>query len=110
MKVTEKVAAEKMARLQSRLMAAARADRPSDRVPYAFEKRVMARIAALPALDPWALWARSLWRAAIPYAVAAVCLAVWIYFSAEPTAPAGQIVMDIENAVLVAVEEASLEF
>lgn len=95
--------------LEKRLLAAARADRPSDRVPYAFEKRVMARIAALPVVDAWAFWARSLWRAAVPYALAVICLAVWIHFSAEPVAPADRIAMDFENVVLAAAEESSFE-
>lgn len=96
--------------LEKRLMDAARADRPSARVPYAFEKRVMARIAALPVVDAWALWARSLWRATVPYAVAVVCLAAWLHFSAEPMAPADQITMDFENAILVAVEDSAIVF
>ncbi len=100
----------KVTELEKRLLAAARADRPSDRVPYAFEKRVMAHIAALPTVDAWALWARSLWRAAIPYAVAVVCLAAWLHFSAEPMAPADQITMDFENAILVAVEDSAIVF
>ncbi|MSR42406.1 MAG: hypothetical protein EXS29_00140 [Pedosphaera sp.] len=95
--------------LEKRLLAAARAERPSDRVPYAFEKRVMARIAALPVVDVWALWARSLWRAAVPYALAVACLAVWIHFSAEPATPGDRIAMDFENVVLAAAEESSFE-
>ncbi len=59
-----------LAQLHQRLIAAAKADAPSDRVPYAFEKRIMARIAALPASDPWVLWGGALWRSA------AACVAV----------------------------------
>ena len=35
-----------LAELERKLIAAARANPPSDRVPYAFEKRIMARLAA----------------------------------------------------------------
>ena len=51
-----------LAELERKLIAAARANPPSDRVPYAFEKRIMARLAAWPVADSWALWARALWR------------------------------------------------
>ena len=37
-----------LAELERKLIAAARANPPSDRVPYAFEKRIMARLAARP--------------------------------------------------------------
>jgi len=58
--------------LQKKLLAAARADLPEDRVPYAFEKRILARLASQPAVDGSALWAGALWRAAVP------CVAVTI--------------------------------
>ncbi len=54
-----------VAKLQDKLLAAARLDRPSEHVPYAFEKRIMARLNATVA-DRWAVWSRLLWRAATP--------------------------------------------
>ena len=66
--------------LYNKLLTAARAHPPRDHVPYAFEKRIMARLAALPALDPWTLWGRVLWRAAAP-CVAIMCLTLmWSAF------------------------------
>jgi len=53
-------------RLQKKLFAAARAHPPTDRVPLAFEQRVLAHLRARPGADLSALWARALWRAAIP--------------------------------------------
>ena len=50
--------------LQRKLIAVARANPPGDRVPYAFEKRVMACLAARRALDRGAFWVRALWRGA----------------------------------------------
>ena len=41
--------------LQTKLMGAARAQPTQDHVPYAFEKRIMARIAAASQMNPWAL-------------------------------------------------------
>lgn len=53
--------------LQNKLLAAARAaEPPSDHVPYAFEKRVMARIAGREVPDTWAALGAFLWRAVLP--------------------------------------------
>ena len=54
-----------IAELHKKLLAAARANSPGDHVPYAFEKRVTALIAARAAVDPLAFWVRGLWRAAV---------------------------------------------
>lgn len=53
--------------LQKKLIAAARAETPSDRVPYAFEKRIMARLAgaAVAPFDLLGAWSTALWRAAV---------------------------------------------
>ena len=51
--------------LQKKLLAAARSHPPVDAVPYAFEKRIMARLgAARNVADGWTFWGRALWRAA----------------------------------------------
>ena len=52
-------------RLQTELLRAARADRPSDHVPLAFERRVMARLAERIRRDPWSEWTAAFWRAAM---------------------------------------------
>jgi len=59
-----------LTRLQQKLVAAARNNPPGDRVPYAFEKRIMALIATRPVADNLTLWGQALWRAA------ASCVAV----------------------------------
>ena len=87
--------------LHSQLMAEARKHPPSDRVPYAFEKRVMARLQALPPVHPLAFWGQSLWRAAVPcLVVMAVCVA-WSLNSTPPTARES-FSQQFETAVLVA--------
>ena len=50
-----------------------------DRVPYAFEKRVMAHIKETPqpAVNIWGQWSQALWRATIPCFAVMVLLAVW---------------------------------
>ena len=58
--------------LQRKLIAAARANTPDDRVPYAFEKRIMALIPAVAPSDNVAVWVRGLWQAAVSCAVVAL--------------------------------------
>ena len=63
-----------------------------DRVPYAFEKRVMAHIKGTPqlAVNVWAQWSQSLWRATIPCFAVMVLLAVWTGSNStgnQPTQP-----------------------
>lgn len=76
--------------LQKKLVAAARAHPPEDRVPYAFEKRILARLAAQPAADLSALWARALWRAAVPCVAVTILLAAlsFTFVSSDSTATA----------------------
>ena len=70
-----------IAELQKKLLAAARANPPGDRVPYAFEKRVVALLAARTAADPLALWVRGLWRAAVSCVAIALLLGAWAFFN-----------------------------
>ncbi len=71
--------------LRTKLIAAARSNLPSDNVPYAFEKRVMARLAHRPAEDLFGLWGRALLKGAAACAVVtaiSVALSVWTLQSA----------------------------
>jgi hypothetical protein len=52
--------------LRQKLLASARAHPPSDRVPYAFEKRIMARLRGREVPDAWSAWGALLWRAVAP--------------------------------------------
>jgi len=90
--------------LQKRLIAVARANPPSDRVPYAFEKRIMARLAALPAVDDWALWARALWRAVAPCVAVALLLGLWTFLTPKSDNPPADLSQDFDNTLLVAVD------
>lgn len=93
--------------LEKKLLAVARADRPSDEVPYAFEKRIMARITLAPAFDLWGLWERILWRAAAPCVALSVALGVWFAFSNGASTPADPLAVELENTILAPL--ASLE-
>jgi hypothetical protein len=69
--------------LQHKLIAAARAAQPSDRVPYAFEKRIMARLAEARA-DLLGAWSRALWRAAISCVALMLLSGAWSLLSTAP--------------------------
>ena len=87
----------KLSRLHERLIATARAPPPGDQVPYAFEKRIMARLTSRPALNPWAFWERSLWRAAIPCLAIALLCGLWSHLPAQREADT--LSQDFESAV-----------
>ncbi len=67
--------------LHQKLIASARAEQPSDRVPYAFEKRVMARIAAGRAVDLLGAWSAALWRAAVSCVVVSLVACACLLWS-----------------------------
>jgi hypothetical protein len=88
-----------LADLHGKLIAAARANPPGDRVPYAFEKRVLAGLRGSKGEDSWALWGRALWRSAFACLVVAIGLSVWsVQSSAE-------IDTDLESAMVSAADE-----
>jgi hypothetical protein len=95
--------------LEKKLIAVARANPPSDRVPASFEKRIMALILARPVQDLWAAWARGLWFAAAP------CVAVMLLFSAwafvespeQKQNPSIDLAQQFDNTLLAAVDQNS---
>jgi hypothetical protein len=91
--------------LQQKLLAAARSNPPSERVPYAFEKRIMARLTALPLPDGWALWSRALWRAAAPCVAVMLLLGAWSLFTPPASPPANDLSQDLENTLLAAADQ-----
>ena len=93
------------AELEIQLVAAARANPPSDAVPYAFEKRVMAGLAARPVVDDWALWARALWRAVAPCVAIMLLLVAWSLWAPHRSAPANDLSQDLEKTLLAAVDQ-----
>lgn len=71
--------------LRKKLLAAARANPPGDHVPLAFEKRILANLAAKPAADIASLWARALWRAAVPCVAITVLLGTLSFMPTSTT-------------------------
>ena len=91
----------KPADLQTKLIAAARLQKPDDRVPYMFEKRVLALIAARAVADRWAF---GLWRAAVAcVAVAVVFGAVSMFLPATPD-NGNDLSQEFENTLLASAD------
>lgn len=97
-----------LAELQRKLIAAARVNPPDERVPYAFEQRILARLRVRPAAEDWAsLWARALWRAAVPCVSIMLLLGAWSWFGSARSAAKTDLSQDIENTVLAAADQES---
>lgn len=90
--------------LEKVLLDAARICHPSEAVPYAFEKRIMAHLAHTAPLDVWGLWARQFWRAAVPCLALTLLLGGFtLYSSANP--PRAALQNDIEDTMLAAIDQ-----
>ena len=95
-----------LAELQQKLTAAARCQPPDERVPYAFEKRILALVADRAAASGRALWVRGVWRAAVTcMALAAVCGAV-SFFTPAARDNSNDLSQDFENTLLASVDQA----
>ncbi|MGH7953335.1 MAG: hypothetical protein ACREFE_15675 [Limisphaerales bacterium] len=96
----------KLIELQKKLIAAARANAPDERVPYAFEKRVTALLASRAAknLD---LWARGLWRAAISCVAISLLFGAWTFFYPTTTSAttSDDLSQTFENTLLASVDQ-----
>lgn len=93
--------------LEKKLIAAARANPPGDQVPYAFEKRVMAILAARAMSDDVVLWVRGLWRAAVSCMAIALMLGAWAFFNPSTNAGAVDLSQNFENTLLAAVDQSA---
>ena len=95
----------KLDELQKKLMAAARSQPADDRVPYAFEKRVMAHIAARAVLDRWTIWGNSLWRAAVSCVALAVVCGGFCLYTPQTTDNSNDLSQDLDNTLLASVDQ-----
>jgi anti-sigma-K factor RskA len=85
--------------LRAKLIAAAKNNPPSNQVPYAFEKRIMNRVAARPVPNVWTLWGGPLWRAALScVAITALC-GLWSFGTHRKAQNAENFSRDFEAAV-----------
>ena len=90
--------------LHNKLITAARCNPPADTVPYGFETRIMARLAGRPCIDPWALWATALWRAAVPCLAVTFILCAWAWISPHPAHAPETLASDMDNTVFAALD------
>jgi len=87
--------------LQKKLMAAARSNPPSDAVPYAFERRIMARLMTSRPADIWTLWSRYLGRAAVACVILTLLSGAWSVWASYQECSAAEFSEQFEIAVLV---------
>ena len=92
--------------LQDKLIATARKNPPGDQVPYAFEKRIMARLSAAPVPDAWAVWARALWLGAGACAAVALLTSVWTFVPSGDADSALGFSQDLEQTILASADDA----
>jgi hypothetical protein len=84
--------------LRQRLLAAGRCQPPADTVPYAFEKRIIARLSQrLP--DPVLLWNRVLWRCAGPCVALTLLAGILAWYGQAPATAAESVVTELETAI-----------
>lgn len=88
--------------LQRKLIVAARNARVNDRVPYAFEERIMAHIRSVQVVDSLAAWSHALWRALVPCFTVMLLLSAWSWLAPAPVVPT-DLSQELENTVLAAV-------
>jgi hypothetical protein len=94
-------------KLRTKLITAARLDLPSDRVPYAFETRIMARLQTLKPLDPVAFWSRALWYGAGACAAVALVVSAWSFLPASLQSNTADLSQDLDTAVFAMVNQES---
>jgi hypothetical protein len=104
-----------MPELERKLIAVARRNPPSERVPFAFEKRIIAHLMTSPRLDSWTLWGRAMWRAAVSCLGIMLLLSTWALFTGNANAPAigsngnsDDLSAEFENTVLAAANQEQL--
>lgn len=93
--------------LQRKLIAAARSNPPGDQVPYAFERRIMARLAASPLVDHWTQWAQALWRSAAACVAITLLLSAWSFYSTSSSANPTDLSQQFENTLIAAADQDS---
>jgi hypothetical protein len=91
--------------LQKKLIAAARTEVLDDRVPYAFEKRVTALLAARVAPDDMTLWVRGLWRAAVSCVTITLLFSAWTFLNPAPATTSDDLSQSFETTLLASVDQ-----
>lgn len=92
-----------LSELQQKLLRAARLHPPGEHVPYAFERRIMARLTAAPQSSEWLAWSRALWYGAAACTVITLFTALW----SPPAGPNGDnsFTEGVEETILAATDD-----
>lgn len=95
-----------LSELQRKLIAAAKTTPADERVPYAFEKRIMTHLAGKTAPDGWTLWGRALSKAAVCCVAFMLLMAAGSYFVSASAASTGgnteSLSQDVEQTLFAA--------
>lgn len=86
----------------ARFLTLARSLHPDDRVPYAFEKRIMARLRNAKSGDLWTAWSGMMWRAAFSCVLITALTGAAVTFS--DSSRAELFASDLERTVLAPVD------
>jgi hypothetical protein len=73
-------------------------------VPYAFEKRIMALIPAIPQTDSTASWVRGMWQAAVSCAAIALLCGAWSFFNPANNS-SDDLSQNFESTLLASVDQ-----
>ena len=96
----------KLAQLERKLIAAARTKEPDDRVPYAFEKRVMARLQSPARSDELAWWGRALWFGASACMAVTLAVSAWTFsLDADDREQATSFSQGVEQSLFASADE-----
>ena len=90
--------------LEQKLMATARGIPRDERVPYAFEKRVLAHLKTASPLDGAALWAKALWRATVPCVTLATMMCAWSLWQGALDSGSTEFSSEFETAALMSTD------
>lgn len=95
--------------LHSNLLKAAQKLPEDERVPYSFEKRIMARLETVPQPDALALWAKGLWQASVPCLALMIAISTWSVIDQAPEETVDPLAADLELAMLEPFDDLSVE-
>ena len=90
--------------LGKKLLAAARTNPAAERVPYAFEKRILARLSPMTRIDSWTQWSGALWRAVAPCAAIMLLSVAWFYFEIDADNTPVALDLALEHTLLAATD------
>ena len=91
--------AMKAEEMRQRLLTAGRLHPPADQVPFAFERRIMARLGSSKPLDPWSLWNRILWRIAAPCVALTLVAGAFNWLGHAETQTTENLIQELETVV-----------